>query len=132
MSIIISASGMATGGRVLHHLAHLLPDPRNTIMLRGFQAEGTRGRSLLEGASVLKIHGCYVPVRAEVLGLSLFSVHADQEELIAWLGGMPRAPDTAFVVHREASASAALRKRIHADLGCTAVVPADLERVQLS
>ncbi len=128
----ISASGMATGGRVLHHLAHFLPDPRNTIMLPGFQAEGTRGRSLLEGASALKIHGCYVPVRAEVLGLSLFSVHADQEELIAWLRGMPRAPDTAFVVHGEASASAALRKRIHADLGWTAVVPADLERVQLS
>lgn len=131
-SIIISASGMATGGRVLHHLAHFLPDPRNTIMLPGFQAEGTRGRSLLEGASALKIHGCYVPVRAEVLELSLFSVHADQEELIAWLRGMPRAPDTAFVVHGEASASAALRKRIHADLGWTAVVPADLERVQLS
>jgi metallo-beta-lactamase family protein len=130
-SIIISASGMATGGRVLHHLAHFLPDPRNTIMLPGFQAEGTRGRSLLEGASALKIHGCYVPVRAKVLGLSLFSVHADQEELVAWLRRMPRAPDTVFVVHGEASASTALRERISADLGWTAVVPADLERVRL-
>jgi len=120
-SIVISASGMATGGRVLHHLSHFLPDARNTIVLPGFQAEGTRGRSLLEGASTLQIHGCYVPVRAEVLGLSLFSVHADQEELMTWLRSMSRAPDTTFIVHGEASASVALRERIHrsgVDGGC--------------
>jgi metallo-beta-lactamase family protein len=129
--IIISASGMATGGRVLHHLAHFLPDSRNTVLLPGFQAEGTRGRSLLEGASALKIHGRYVPVRAEVVGLSHFSVHADQEELVAWLRSIAREPDATFIVHGEAPASAALRERIRRDLGWTAVVPGDLERVRL-
>src|SRR6266545_1550013 len=84
-AIIISSSGMATGGRILHHLAQRLPDPRNTVILVGFQAEGTRGRSLLEGAHAVKMLGRYVRVRANVVHVPAFSVHADATELLAWL-----------------------------------------------
>ena len=83
---------MATGGRVVHHLAHQLPDRRNTVVLVGYQAEGTRGRSLAEGARQVKIHGRYVPVRAEIVDLADFSVHADAREIIDWLGRAPRPP----------------------------------------
>ncbi|HET8560773.1 MAG TPA: MBL fold metallo-hydrolase, partial [Marmoricola sp.] len=88
--IVVSASGMATGGRVVHHLVHQLPDPRNCVVLTGFQAAGTRGRLLVEGARVLKMHGRYVPVRAEVVDASYFSVHADAPEIVSWLGRAPR------------------------------------------
>ncbi|MGD9750987.1 MAG: MBL fold metallo-hydrolase RNA specificity domain-containing protein [Acidimicrobiia bacterium] len=130
-SIIISASGMATGGRVLHHLAHRLGDRRNTVILAGYQAAGTRGRRLLDGDHQLKLLGRYVPVRAEVVDLPAFSVHADRGELLDWLGTAPSAPDTLYVVHGEAGAAAALRDRVEERLGWTAVVAAHGERVRL-
>lgn len=129
-SIIVSASGMATGGRVLHHLEWMLPDPRHTILLVGFAAAGTRARALLEGARTLKMHGRYVPVHAEIVDLPAFSAHADADDLLAWLRG-GRRPDTVFVVHGEPSASSALRDRIELELGWNAVVPTLDERVRL-
>ncbi len=131
-SIIISSSGMATGGRVLHHLEHLLPDHRNTVILTGFQAAGTRGRALQEGASQLKMHGRYVSVRAEVVSDDEFSVHADGDELIAWLAALAPAPSTVFLVHGEQGSSTALRDRVHSELGLTAVVPSLGETVRIT
>ena len=128
-SIVISASGMASGGRVLHHLAHQLPDRRNTVLLTGYQADGTRGRQLAEGARQVKIHGRYVPVRAEVVALTGFSVHADAHEALEWLGRAPRPPRTAYVVHGEPAAAAALAREISVQLGWTAVAPSYGERV---
>jgi len=129
--IIVSASGMASGGRVVHHLKHLLPDPRNAVVLTGFQAAGTRGRNLSEGASALKMHGRYVPVRAEVATIDGFSVHADGDELIAWLASGPNRPDVVYVVHGEPEGSRAFAARVGAELGWTAVVPDDGELVRL-
>lgn len=129
--IILSASGMATGGRVLHHLANRLPDPRNTVILPGFQAVGTRGRSLLDGARTVKILGRYVPIRAEVVGVSAFSVHADQTELLAWLRSAPRAPEMVYVVHGESDAATAFERAIERGLGWPATVARDLECVRL-
>ena len=128
-SIVISASGMASGGRVLHHLKHQLPDPRNTVVLVGFQAAGTRGRLLQEGARSVKIHGQYVPVRAEIVDLEEYSVHADADDVLAWLGSMPAAPGSCYITHGEPDASAALRRRIEDELGWLAVVPRTGERV---
>ena len=130
-SIIVSASGMATGGRVLHHLARRLPDPRNSVVLAGFQAEGTRGRQLADGARATKLHGRYVPVRAEIVQLGALSVHADSGELVSWLHTADPAPDTAFVVHGEPSASEALGERLRDELGWNAVVPRLGERVRV-
>ncbi|HLK01162.1 MAG TPA: MBL fold metallo-hydrolase [Streptosporangiaceae bacterium] len=127
-SLIVSASGMATGGRVLHHLRHLLPDARNTVLIVGFAAEGTRARDLAEGARTIKIHGEYVPVRAEIVQTDAFSAHADSGDVLSWLAGAP-APRTTYVVHGEPSAASALRDRLDTDLGWTAVVPATGERV---
>jgi metallo-beta-lactamase family protein len=129
--IIISASGMATGGRVLHHLANRLPDDRNTVILAGFQAEGTRGRALLEGATTLKMLGRYVPVRAEVVNVPAFSVHADQAEILGWLRTAPRAPEMCYVVHGEPPAASALCAAIRKQLGWNAVVARHLERVRV-
>ena len=98
-SIIISSSGMATGGRVLHHLEHMLPDSRNAVVLAGYQASGTRGRALLDGATHLKMHGRQVGVRAEILSDEEFSVHADASELLDWLAALSPAPRTVFTVH---------------------------------
>ncbi|MFI9846629.1 MBL fold metallo-hydrolase RNA specificity domain-containing protein [Nonomuraea sp. NPDC051941] len=128
-SIIISASGMASGGRVLHHLRYLLPDPRMTVIIVGFAALGTRSRSLLDGATALKIHGHYVPVRAEIVNLPGFSVHSDADETIAWLSTARRAPEIAYVVHGEPDAATALRDRIRDELGWHAVVPVPDESV---
>ena len=130
-SIIISASGMASGGRVLHHLARLLPDRRNSVVLTGFQAEGTRGDRLERGERTLKIFGRYVPVRAEVEVLDGFSVHADADELIDWLRTADSEPDCCYVVHGSARASAALAERISAELDWAAVAPRTLEKVIL-
>jgi len=129
--IMVAASGMATGGRVVHHLKHLLPDPRNTVVLVGFQAAGTRGRDLAEGARQLKIHGRYVPVRADIAVVDEFSVHADAYELMHWLAQLPSRPQTCYVVHGEPSGSQALADRLHDQLGWCAVVPKHLERVRL-
>jgi metallo-beta-lactamase family protein len=130
-SIIVSASGMATGGRVLHHLARLLPDPRNAVILPGYQAAGTRGRLLAEGAREVKLLGRYVRVRAKVVPLGSFSIHADQGELLAWVGTASPAPDAVYVVHGEGDASAELRDHLDQDLDLCAVVPRHLERVRL-
>lgn len=128
-SVVISASGMASGGRVLHHLAHQLPERRNTIVLTGYQAAGTRGRQLAEGARQVKIHGHYVPVRAEVVSVPDFSVHADARETVEWLSRAPSPPRTVYVVHGEPEAAASLASRISSELGWTAVVPSYRERV---
>ncbi|GAB4365484.1 MAG: MBL fold metallo-hydrolase [Kiloniellaceae bacterium] len=129
--VIISASGMATGGRVLHHLKQLAPDPKNTILFAGFQAGGTRGAAMTGGAERVKIHGAYVPVRAEVANLSMFSAHADADEIMAWLSNFSRPPRQTFVVHGEPSASDSLRHRIEEELGWNAHVPEYREEAEL-
>jgi metallo-beta-lactamase family protein len=129
--IIISASGMASGGRVVHHLAKFLTDPRSTVVLVGYQAEGTRGRALFDGAKELKMLGRYVRVRAEVVNLPAFSVHADAAELIAWLRTATREPSGVFIVHGEVTASRALQARIETELDWAAVVPRPDELVRL-
>jgi metallo-beta-lactamase family protein len=130
-AIVIAGAGMASGGRVVHHLARWLPDQRNSVLLVGFQAAGTRGRTLLDGADAVKIHGRYVPVRAEVCDLTGFSVHADADELMAWLRTAEREPTGVFVVHGEEAASTALQQRIRTELDWNAVVPVDGERLSL-
>ena len=130
--IIVSASGMATGGRVLHHLARMLPDRRNTVILVGFQAAGTRGRALADGQPEIKMFGSDVRVRAEVVDIPAFSVHADHDELLAWLGSATRPPDTTYLVHGEADASIALHDAIEDRLDWVAVAPRYLERVRLA
>jgi metallo-beta-lactamase family protein len=129
-AIIVSASGMATGGRILHHLARRLPEARNSVLLVGFQAEGTRGRTLLSGAGFVKLLGRYITVRAEVVDVPAFSVHADQGELLDWLAAA-REPEVCFVVHGEPKAATTLRERIAAKLGWNAVVPRYDERVRI-
>ena len=130
-SIIVSASGMATGGRVLHHLARLLPDRRNTVILAGYQAAGTRGRTLAEGAHEVKLLGRYVRVRARVVALGSFSIHADQRELLDWIATADPAPDAVYVVHGEQESSDELSRRIDEDLELCSAVPRHLERVRL-
>lgn len=129
--IVVSASGMATGGRVLHHLKARLGDPRNAVLLVGYQAVGTRGRRLLSGERVLKMHGRYFPVRAEVLDLSGFSAHADADGLLDWAGRAAKAPEVGFCIHGEPEASRALAARLRDELDWPAVVPRDGERVRL-
>lgn len=130
-TIIVSASGMATGGRVLHHLLRCLPDNRCSVVLPGFQAEGTRGRLLADGARSVKLLGRHVPVRAEICVLDAYSAHADAEELVSWLGGAPSAPETAYLVHGEPAASAALADRITSELDWHAVVPTYGEKIRI-
>jgi metallo-beta-lactamase family protein len=130
--VIISASGMATGGRVLHHLKRYAPDRRNTILFAGFQAVGTRGAAMLAGAESVKIHGEFIPVRAEVANLSMLSAHADADEIMRWLGNFRAPPRTTFIVHGEPDASVALRQRIEGELGWACRAPHLLERVMLS
>jgi metallo-beta-lactamase family protein len=130
--ILVSASGMATGGRVLHHLKYLAPDHRNTILFTGFQAGGTRGASLVGGAQTLKIHGEQIPVRAEVRNLDMLSAHADAGEIIDWLRTAPRPPRTTFVTHGEPAASDGLRQRIESELGWPCTVPEQGATILLS
>ncbi|HET6143457.1 MAG TPA: MBL fold metallo-hydrolase [Candidatus Acidoferrales bacterium] len=130
-AIIISASGMATGGRVLHHIARLAPNPKNAILLAGFQAEGTRGRALEDGAKTLRIHGNDVPIAAEVINLRQFSAHAGQSELMRWLGGMPAPPRQTYMTHGEPQASAALKAKIESSLKWKVALPRYLETVDL-
>jgi metallo-beta-lactamase family protein len=129
--IIIAASGMATGGRVVHHLKTFAPDPRNTILFTGFQAGGTRGASILAGADSVKIHGGYVPIRAEVAIINNLSAHADYSEIMDWLKGFRKAPRRTFVTHGEPAAADALRHRIEESLGWSCRVPEYLEEDQL-
>jgi len=120
--VIISASGMATGGRVLHHIRAFAPDRRNLILFSGFQAAGTRGRAMVEGATEVKMFGEWVPVRAEVANLPMLSAHADANELLRWLGGFTSAPGGVTIVHGEPEAAEALRVRIGRELGWHAAV----------
>lgn len=129
-SVIVSASGMATGGRVLHHLKAQLPHPRNSVILTGFQVSGTRGRALADGAREVKIHGQYIPVRAEVVSLQGFSAHADSRQMVDWLSDLAE-PEVVYVVHGEPPAAAALIDRIRDKLDWTAVAPRFGERVSL-
>lgn len=128
--IIVSASGMATGGRVLHHLERRLPDPTTTVLLVGFQAAGTRGARLLGGAETVRMHGKDVPVRARVVSLPGFSAHGDRDEMARWLDGLTVAPALTLCVHGEAGALAAQAERIAAR-GWTVRVPEYLETVEL-
>jgi metallo-beta-lactamase family protein len=130
--VIISASGMATGGRVLHHLKRYAPDPNNTILFAGFQAAGTRGAAMIGGVERIKIHGEYVPVRAEVENLAMLSAHADADEILRWLGGFERAPRMTFITHGEPTASDALRHRIEEDLGWPCTIPEQAQKAVLA
>jgi metallo-beta-lactamase family protein len=127
--IIVSASGMATGGRVVHHLAHRIGDWHNAVVLVGFQAPGTRGAALREGARQLKMLGHYHPVEAQVVSLEM-SAHADRSDLLDWVGTADPDPDTVYVNHGEPEASEALAEAVR-DHGMTAVIPAAGERVRL-
>ena len=122
-AIILAGSGMATGGRVVHHLRTLLPDPKNTVLLAGFQAPGTRGEALAHGADDVKIFGQYVPVRAEIVDLTSMSAHGDYMELIEWLGSVKIKPKLVFLTHGEPAAADAFRKHIERHLGWTPEIP---------
>ncbi|HSV84126.1 MAG TPA: MBL fold metallo-hydrolase [Ramlibacter sp.] len=130
-AVIVSASGMATGGRVVHHLKAFAPDRRNTILLAGYQAAGTRGAALAAGARQLKIHGDYVPVRAEVVNLGSLSAHADREELLAWIGRLPRPPQRVFLTHGEPVAADSLRLAIEERHGWRCTVAEHMQSVEL-
>lgn len=130
--IIISASGMMTGGRILHHLKVFAPDPKNTILMTGFQAGGTRGARLLKGERELKIHGQMVPVRARVEYLTNTSAHADYEEILTWLARFNRAPRNVFITHGEPEAANSLKKHIETQLGWSCEIPDYLDEKVLS
>lgn len=122
-AIIISASGMVTGGRILHHLAKRLPERRNTVLLIGYQAEGTRGRSIQEGKATVKIHGTQVPIEAHVEMIDGFSGHADYHELLAWLMAFNKAPKEVFIVHGNEDASTAMAEHIKRTYGWNVTIP---------
>ncbi|MEL6662780.1 MAG: MBL fold metallo-hydrolase [Pseudomonadota bacterium] len=130
--IIISASGMATGGRVVHHLKHYVGDARNTILFAGFQAGGTRGAAMVRGASEIKIHGAWHTVRAEVANLHMLSAHADAGEIMDWLGHFEAPPRMTFITHGEPDASDALRLRIQDELDWDCLVPEHQSKAQLA
>lgn len=130
--IIISASGMATGGRVLHHIKHYVTDPKSTILFAGFQAAGTRGAAMMAGAESVKIHGSYFPVKAQVENLSMLSAHADVDGILRWLHGFKQPPRVTFITHGEPTASDALRHRIVEELGWNCVVPEHMQRATLA
>ena len=130
-AVIVSASGMATGGRVVHHLKAFAPDRRNTILLAGYQAAGTRGAALVAGAKEIKIHGVHVPVRAEVVSLGSLSAHADRDELLRWIGKLPKPPRRVFVTHGEPVAADSLRQAIEERHGWPVTVPEHLQAVEL-
>lgn len=129
--VIVAGSGMVTGGRVLHHILHHGSHPRNSIVLGGFQAGGTRGAALAAGATSLKMFGEYVPIRAEVTQIEGLSAHADQQGLLDWLGQMPSAPRQVMVTHGEPAAADMLRLRIEERLGWHAHVPDYRETMRL-
>jgi metallo-beta-lactamase family protein len=130
-SIIVSASGMATGGRVVHHLKAYAPDPRNAIVFAGFQAAGTRGAAMVRGAEEIKIHGNWIPVRAEVASLEGLSAHADREDLLDWIAALPRAPRHVYVTHGEPEAADSLRQAIEERHHWPCSVPEYLEIANL-
>lgn len=129
--IIIAGSGMATGGRILHHFVRRLPDDRTTVLFVGYQAAGTRGRLLREGAREVRMLGHVVPVSAAILVSDSYSAHADQGEILRWLGGFTRPPETTYIVHGEPDAATALQALITTQLKWRAVVARDGQRVSL-
>jgi metallo-beta-lactamase family protein len=129
--IILSASGMASGGRVVHHLKAFAPKSNNTILFAGFQAEGTRGAAMVAGAEEIKIHGEYVPIRARVEFISNLSAHADYSEILEWLRGFESAPKKTFIIHGEPLAADGMRRHIEEQLHWRTVVPEYLETVNL-
>jgi metallo-beta-lactamase family protein len=131
-AIIISASGMAEGGRVLHHIAHYGPKPENTILFAGFQAQGTRGRDLVEGKKEIKIFGQMIPIRARVENLDVLSSHADYEEVLEWLKSFKKPPKRVFITHGETSAAESLKSKIEEAYGWKVTVPRYLESFELN
>jgi metallo-beta-lactamase family protein len=121
-AIIISASGMGTGGRVVHHLEQILPDHTSTVILVGFQAAGTRGRSLLDGETKIKMFGQFIPVNAKIEHIESFSVHADSNELITWLRVI-KNPQKVFVVHGDPTSAQTFASRLKSELGWNAITP---------
>ncbi|HCW08260.1 MAG TPA: MBL fold hydrolase [Cytophagales bacterium] len=130
-AIIISASGMVTGGRILHHLFHRLKNENDTLMFAGYQAEGSRGRTILEGEKTVKIFGEYVPIRCRVRQVHGLSAHADQTDLLRWLSNIKKAPKVTFIVHGEEASAKTFAKTIEEKLGWTTVIPDYLESVSL-
>jgi metallo-beta-lactamase family protein len=130
-SIIISSSGMATGGRILHHLSQRLPDPKNLVLFIGFQAPGTRGAIIKSGAPEVKIFGQFVPIRAQVATLEQFSDHADTPELLQWLRTFTNRPAVTYLVHGELSASSQLRDTMKKELGWNVQVAEYLQKVEI-
>ena len=131
-AIIISASGMATGGRILHHLSQRLPEKKNTLLLIGYQAHGTRGRQILDGAKTVKIHGHEIPINCHTEMIDAFSGHADYVEILAWLMGFNRPPEKTFIVHGEPDASASLAEKIRLQFGWEVIVPGFNESFDLT
>jgi metallo-beta-lactamase family protein len=131
-SIVIAASGMATGGRVLHHLAAGLPDGKNTVLFVGYQAAGTRGRTLCDGIHEVKMLGRVVPVMATIEQLDSMSAHADTDEIMRWLSGFSRPPAMTYLVHGEPVALRALAARIQAERRWPVHIAQHLERVELN
>jgi len=129
-AIVISSSGMAEGGRVLHHLKAALPDARNTVVFAGYQGVGTRGRRLVDGEKQIKIHGEWVPVAARVELLGSMSAHADSNEILKWLHGFAKPPQQTFIVHGEPTAMEALGARIQRELGWAYLRPEHRQTVQ--
>jgi metallo-beta-lactamase family protein len=130
-AIIISSSGMATAGRILHHLKARLPERQNTVLLIGYQAEGTRGRTILEGKPTVKIHGQQVPINAKVENISGFSGHGDYSEILAWLLAFNKAPEKTFIVHGEEEASQAMADHIRDKFGWNIILPEYGETYQI-
>lgn len=128
-AIVISASGMATGGRVLHHMEAALPDPKNTILFVGYQAAGTRGRTLVDGAREVRIHGRMIPVAARIAKIDSMSAHADRNEILRWLGALPSQPGRLCLVHGEPAPMDALKSLIERRLGWNAHAPNHGERI---
>jgi len=123
---------MATGGRVLHHLVTTLPNPKNTVLFVGYQAEGTRGRVLCDGVKQIKIQGQIVPVEARIQRIDWMSAHADAGEIMRWLSGFSRPPAMTYLVHGEAPALEALRMRIQSERGWPVHIANYLERVDVA
>ena len=130
-AIILSASGMATGGRVVHHLFHHLPKERNGVIFVGYQAEGTRGRRLVEGEPEINIYGEAIPVKAKIYSIEGLSAHADQDELMTWAEGFTAHPKVAFIVHGEENAALTLSNKLKEELGWNTIIPNYLESVLL-
>lgn len=129
--VIVSASGMATGGRVIHHIKAFAPDPKNIILFTGFQAAGTRGEKMLSGAPTIRMHGQDIPVNAKILNLENISAHADSNELLQWLKNFKKPPQKVFITHGEPTAAATFQEKVVNELGWKAVVPNYLDEEEL-